>query len=132
MACDYRVMIDGKKRNAWMCMNEVSTWLQQTWVDCRLTIMQIHFGAAWPASIAAIMVDKISSSQVLRKIGLEGHRFTPDEAVQAGFVDHLVSGNTEDVLKKAQELAVAVGPCARGGTWGLIRVCLFTSNHEQW
>lgn len=24
MACDYRVMTDGSKRNAWMCMNEVS------------------------------------------------------------------------------------------------------------
>ena len=23
MACDYRVMTDGSKRNAWMCMNEV-------------------------------------------------------------------------------------------------------------
>ena len=25
MACDYRVMTDGSKRNAWMCMNEVNT-----------------------------------------------------------------------------------------------------------
>lgn len=23
LCCDYRVMTDGKKRNAWMCMNEV-------------------------------------------------------------------------------------------------------------
>lgn len=23
LACDYRVMVDGSKRNAWMCMNEV-------------------------------------------------------------------------------------------------------------
>ena len=25
MACDYRVMTDGSKRNAWLCMNEVSS-----------------------------------------------------------------------------------------------------------
>lgn len=23
LSCDYRVMTDGSKRNAWMCMNEV-------------------------------------------------------------------------------------------------------------
>ena len=23
LCCDYRVMTDGEKRNAWMCMNEV-------------------------------------------------------------------------------------------------------------
>jgi acetyl-CoA carboxylase carboxyltransferase component len=26
MACDYRVMTDGSKRNAWICMNEVSSY----------------------------------------------------------------------------------------------------------
>lgn len=25
LVCDYRVMIDGSKRRAWMCMNEVSS-----------------------------------------------------------------------------------------------------------
>jgi acetyl-CoA carboxylase carboxyltransferase component len=27
LACDYRVMTDGAKRRAWMCMNEVRSYL---------------------------------------------------------------------------------------------------------
>ena len=30
LLCDYRVMTDGAKRNAWMCMNEVRTVPQST------------------------------------------------------------------------------------------------------
>jgi len=107
LACDYRVMTDGKKRNAWMCMNEV------------------HFGAAWPPSIAAIIRDKVTSSQLQRKIGLEGHRFTPIEAMEGGLVDHLASGNTEDVLKKAQEVGDSASATAVAGVWGLIRSDLY-------
>ncbi|KAI0686433.1 ClpP/crotonase-like domain-containing protein [Cytidiella melzeri] len=103
LSCDYRVMTDGATRRAWMCMNEV------------------HFGASWPASIACIIGDKVPDSQVRRKIGLEGHRFTGQEAVAAGFVDALAPGNTEDVIKKAQELGEVVGAQAAAGAWGLIR-----------
>lgn len=107
LVCDYRVMVDGQKRNAWMCMNE------------------IHFGAAWPASIASIIRDKVGRPQYIRKIGLEGHRFTPSEAVEAGFVDLLAPGNTEEVLQKAQELGESVAAQARTGVWGLLRSGMF-------
>ncbi|KAJ7220096.1 ClpP/crotonase-like domain-containing protein, partial [Mycena pura] len=103
LACDYRVMTDGSKRNAWLCMNEVD------------------FGAVWPHSFAGILGAKVSDAQVRRKIALEGHRFSAKEAFDAGMVDHIVSGNTAAVLAKAEEVALAVGAKAQGGVWGLIK-----------
>ncbi|KAJ7028430.1 ClpP/crotonase-like domain-containing protein [Mycena alexandri] len=103
LACDYRVMTDGSKRNAWLCMNEVD------------------FGSIWPHSLAAVLNAKIGDAQVRRKIALEGHRFTPKEALDAGIVDHLVNGDTSAVLAKAEELALNVGVKAQGGVWGLIK-----------
>ncbi|KAJ7671635.1 ClpP/crotonase-like domain-containing protein [Mycena polygramma] len=103
LACDYRVMTDGSKKNAWLCMNEVD------------------FGAPWPHSFAGILNAKIGDAQVRRKIALEGHRFSPKEALDSGIVDHIVSGNTAAVLAKAEELASAVGVKAQAGVWGLIK-----------
>ncbi|KAJ7678537.1 ClpP/crotonase-like domain-containing protein [Mycena rosella] len=103
LAFDYRVMTDGSKRNTWLCMNEVD------------------FGAVWPHSFGGVMNAKISDAQVRRKIALEGHRFSPKEALEAGIVDHLVTGNTAAVLAKAEELALSVGVKAQSGVWGLIK-----------
>lgn len=57
-----------------------------------------------------------------RKIALEGHKFTPREALEAGLVDHLVTGNTADILTKAEELADGVSVNAKEGALGLIKV----------
>ncbi|KAI0806326.1 ClpP/crotonase-like domain-containing protein [Irpex lacteus] len=107
LSCDYRVMVDGAKRRAWMCMNE------------------IHFGAPWPPLIASVIRNKVADPRIQRKIGLEGHRFTAQEAFQAGFVDVVASGDTEDIIKKAQELGEVVGANATLGAWGLIRSELY-------
>lgn len=96
-------MTDGAKRHAWMCMNEVD------------------FGAPWPVSIAAITRAKVS---VVRKFALEGHRFTPPEALDAGLVDEIVAGGTQGVLKRAQEIAHEKAPKARQGVWGVIKVTI--------
>jgi enoyl-CoA hydratase/carnithine racemase len=101
LACDYRVMTDGAKRNAWICMNE------------------IDFGAPWPVSFAAVVRAKVSA---IRKFALEGHRFTPAEAQDTGLVDEVVSGGTQGVLKRALEIAEEKAPKARGGVWGIIKV----------
>jgi len=103
LACDYRVMTDGKERRAWMCMNE------------------IDFGAPWPMAFVAVLCAKVGSPVVRRRIALEGHRFTPHEALEAGMVDALVPGNTEAILEKASELAAKWAPNARSGVWGLIK-----------
>jgi len=103
LACDYRVMTDGSNRNAWITMNE------------------IHFGAPWPLSFAALLRAKVSDPKLHRKIALEGHRFSPKEALEAGFVDHLVQGNTAAVLAKAEEVAESVSPLAKEGVWGVIK-----------
>ncbi|KAF9266562.1 ClpP/crotonase [Marasmius fiardii PR-910] len=103
LACDYRVMIDGSKRRAWLCMNEVS------------------FGSNWPTSFGRLLLSRFGSGQLQRKIAVEGHRFTPPEALQAGIIDHIVSGGTKEVLQKAEEVAAQWEGNARGGAWGLIK-----------
>jgi len=107
LTCDYRVMTDGTKRNAWLCMNE------------------INFGANWPTSFAAILRAKVGDTRIQRKIALEAHRFTPQEAVEIGILDHIVKGNTEAVLAKAEALADSVGTNAQTGVWGLIKNDLY-------
>jgi enoyl-CoA hydratase/carnithine racemase len=57
---------------------------------------------------------KIGDAQIRRKIALEGHRFSPQEALAAGIVDHIVSGDTAAVLAKAEELGLTVGVKAQG------------------
>ena len=99
-------MTDGAKRHAWMCMNEVD------------------FGAAWPVSFAALVRAKVSA---VRSFALEGHRFTPLEARDAGLVDEIVSGGTQAVLKRAREIAEEKAPKAREGVWGVIKVHLSVS-----
>ncbi|KAL9714189.1 hypothetical protein Ac2012v2_002498 [Leucoagaricus gongylophorus] len=113
LACDYRVMTDGSKRNAWLCMNE------------------IHFGAVWPLSFTAILNTKVSNNALQRKIALEGHRFVPSEAHSLGIIDHLVTGSTAAVLAKAQDVADQISISASTGVWGLIKADLFRSTVED-
>ena len=66
---------------------------------------------------------KVTDANLHRKITLEGHRFTPKEALAAGLVDHIVPGDSaEAVLQRARELAESVDTLAKGGVWGLIKV----------
>ena len=66
---------------------------------------------------------KVGDANLQRKIALEGRRFTPKEALAAGLVDHIVPGDSaEVVLHKARELAESVDSIAKGGAWGLIKV----------
>ncbi|KAG1734131.1 ClpP/crotonase-like domain-containing protein [Suillus lakei] len=114
LACDYRVMTDGSRRRAWMCMNEV------------------HFGAPWPLSFTAILNAKVGSPVMRRRVALEGHRFTPSEALKAGIVDRLanltgtsVENGTDKVLEEATKLANEVKILASRGVWSAINTCLY-------
>ncbi|KAF9064176.1 ClpP/crotonase-like domain-containing protein [Rhodocollybia butyracea] len=107
MACDYRVVTDGSKRNCWLSMNEV------------------HVGISLPPSGAAILRSKFGPGLLKRKIALEGHRFTPQEAQEAGIVDYIVNGGTAAVLARAEELADQWSVNAQGGVWGTIKTELY-------
>lgn len=96
-------MTDGKKRNAWACMNEV------------------QFGAPWPRAFAQIFRAKGTNPQLLRKAALEGHRFTPSELLENGMVDAL-AGTSSEILAKCIEIGKEVGSNATQGVWGLIKV----------
>lgn len=83
---------------------------------------QIHFGATLPHPLIAVLKAKVPSPQTLRKIVVEGHRFTPKEALALGLVDHIVEGNTEAVVTAAQALGDKLGPIAKTGAWGVNKV----------
>lgn len=114
LVCDYRVMTDGSRRRAWMCMNE------------------IHFGARWPLTFTAVLNAKVGSPVIRRRVALEGHRFTPSEALKAGIVDRLanltgtsVESGTDKVLAEAMKLANEVKILASRGVWSAINACLY-------
>ncbi|THH18131.1 hypothetical protein EW146_g2808 [Bondarzewia mesenterica] len=108
LACDYRVMTDGSKRNAWMF------------------ILALLGRRPSPTFCA----QKVPRSTIQRKVALEGHRFTPQEAVDAELVDELVSGGTEDILRRAIDLAQAKTGLASKGVWGLIKTELYRTVME--
>jgi len=123
MACDYRIMTSGTKRRAWLSMNEVCIHpiVSSGMIEFTLTSAQVHFGAVWPWSFAAILRAKFGNAQLQRKIALEGHRFEPKEALDAGILDAIVEGTTKDILAKAEEFADTLD-YAKAGVWGLIKV----------
>jgi len=112
LACDYRVMTDGSKRRAWLCMNEV------------------HFGSAWPVSFASLLRAKVGDHRLQRKIAPEGHRFTPEEALAHGLVDHIVAGGTRAILAKAEEIAECISANAQPGAWGMVKRDLYHDTLE--
>ena len=74
-------------------------------------------------SLASVVRTKVPESRTVRRIALEGHRFTPQEAFEAGFVDRIADGSaSEDVLSAARDLAVQKSLNAKTGVWGLIKV----------
>jgi enoyl-CoA hydratase/carnithine racemase len=90
---------------------------------------QVHFGAPWPLSFTAILNTKVGSPAVRRRVALEGHRFTPSEALKVGMVDRLanltgtnVGNGTEKVLEEAIKLAKEVKGLASQNVWGAIKV----------
>ena len=91
--------------------------------DWHPNFVKVHFGAALPHSFVAIYRAKIGDLRLHRKILLEGHRFTPPEALQDGILDYVVKGKTAEVLAKAEEVADRVSVLAAAGVWGLIKVC---------
>lgn len=130
LCCDYRVMTDGSRRRAWLCMNEVS--FTSIFSMDRSPFFQVHFGAPWPLSFTAILNAKVSDPSLRRRIALEGHRFTPNEAHVAGIVDRLASCSgtslelgTEIVLKEAIKLAKEVSALPKQGVWGAIKTFLY-------
>lgn len=74
-------------------------------------------------SLAAVVRTKVPDSRTVRRIALEGHRFTPQEALDSGFIDRIADGSSsEAVLSAARDLAVQKSLNAKTGVWGLIKV----------
>ncbi|GAC75192.1 hypothetical protein PANT_14d00079 [Moesziomyces antarcticus T-34] len=98
LACahDYRVM---NAKRGYLCMNE------------------IDFGAPLPAGLQQALASKIDDQKTMRKIVLEGHRFSAKEAQEAGFVD-VLSESPQDTMDKAVELANKLKGKAKMNAWG--------------
>ncbi|GAC95162.1 enoyl-CoA hydratase [Pseudozyma hubeiensis SY62] len=98
LACahDYRVM---NSKRGYMCMNE------------------IDFGAPLPHGLQATLKSKIENQKTMRKVVLEGHRFSAKEALEEGFVD-VLSDSPKDTLDKALQLAEKLKVKAKMNAWG--------------
>ncbi|CBQ73617.1 conserved hypothetical protein [Sporisorium reilianum SRZ2] len=98
LACthDYRVM---NAKRGYLCMNE------------------IDFGAPLPYGLQQALASKIADQKIMRKIVLEGHRFSAQEAYDAGFVD-VLADSPKDTLDKALELAARIKIKAKMNAWG--------------
>jgi Delta3-Delta2-enoyl-CoA isomerase len=73
-------------------------------------------------SFTAILRAKFGDHRLYRKIALEGHRYTAEEALQDGILDYIVKGKTVDILAKAEEVADRYSGNAKMAVWGLIKV----------
>ncbi|KAH8118221.1 ClpP/crotonase [Phellopilus nigrolimitatus] len=92
----------------------------------------VHFGAPWPLSLAAVARAKVSDARTLRRLSLEGHRFTPQEALAGGFVDVVAeASSSEAVLTAARTLAAEKAVNARTGAMGSIKETIYRSALED-
>ncbi|WFD20478.1 hypothetical protein MCAP1_002722 [Malassezia caprae] len=99
LAHDYRVM---NAQRGYLCMNE------------------IEFGAPIPRGMLGAIQSVVTSSTLMRKIVLEGHRFPAKEALEAGLVDATADGQ-DGTLRRAFELAEQVKSRAAKNAWQSIK-----------
>lgn len=107
LACahDYRIM---NAKRGYMCMNE------------------IDFGAPLPHGLQQALASKISDQKTMRKVVLEGHRFSAKEAEEAGFVDG-TADSPKQVLDKALELAEKLKGKAKMNAWGTNKEVIYAN-----
>lgn len=77
----------------------------------------IQLGAHF-IGICSVMREKLSH-QSARMMCLEGHFFTPEEALKHDIVDGLAYPNV--LAKLSKTLAIRVAPFGKHGTYGLMR-----------
>ncbi|KAN0059827.1 hypothetical protein ACQY0O_008401 [Thecaphora frezii] len=112
LACahDYRVM-NGDR--GYLCMNE------------------IDFGAQIPPGLLQTLATKIAHPQTLRKVTLEGHRFTAAEAHKEGIVDFVAKApdypGPAGTLKLATQVAQKIKIKASQNAWGSNKLVNFAS-----
>ncbi|KAL6901205.1 ClpP/crotonase-like domain-containing protein [Trichoderma evansii] len=97
MAHDYRLAPSPK---GFICLNE------------------ILFGAHLQPAMASLFRAKLPSNAIYRKVALEGHRFTGQEAVDDGVADALAT-SLEDALKFVAERNLLEKP--KKGVYGVIK-----------
>ncbi|PNP56052.1 hypothetical protein THARTR1_03577 [Trichoderma harzianum] len=102
MAHDYRLAPSPK---GFLCLNEVL------------------FGAALQPPMASLFRAKLPSNAVFRKVALEGHRFTGQEAVADGLVDGLCPAGLNDALKFVAERQLLEKP--KKGVYGTIKAEMY-------
>ncbi|KAK1238104.1 hypothetical protein MKX08_002683 [Trichoderma sp. CBMAI-0020] len=98
MAHDYRLAPSPK---GFICLNEVL------------------FGAHLQPAMASLFRAKLPSNALFRKVALEGHRFTGQEAVDEGIADALAPGGLEDALKFVADRQLLEKP--KKGVYGTIK-----------
>lgn len=102
MAHDYRLAPSPK---GFICLNEVL------------------FGAHLQPPMASLFRAKLPSNAIFRKVALEGHRFTGQEAVDDGIADGLAPGGLDDALRFVKERNLLEKP--QKGVYGTIKAEIY-------
>lgn len=108
MVHDYRVM-NGSR--GYLCMNE------------------IEFGAPIPGGMMSALRAVVPSNNVLKKIVLQGHRFSAKEALSDGLISAIAEGpgyeGPAGTLKMATELAFKLRSRVIMNAWGINKEVIF-------
>ncbi len=73
--------------------------------------------------MAALANAKVSDARTRRLLALEGHRFSPQEALAHGLIDIVADDSSaEAVYSAARTFAIEKSEMAKTGVWGLIKV----------
>ena len=73
--------------------------------------------------MAALANAKVADARTKRLLALEGHRFSPQDALAHGLIDGVADGSSADaVYTAARKLALSKAELAKTGVWGLIKV----------
>ncbi|KAL7931640.1 ClpP/crotonase-like domain-containing protein [Trichoderma chlorosporum] len=102
MAHDYRLAPSPK---GFICLNEVL------------------FGAHLQPPMASLFRTKLPSNAAFKKVALEGHRFTGQEAVDIGIADGLCPGGLDDALAFIKERNLLEKP--KAGVYGTIKAEMY-------
>ncbi|KAL7943749.1 ClpP/crotonase-like domain-containing protein [Trichoderma barbatum] len=88
-----------------------------------LCLNEVLFGAHLQPPMASLFRAKLPSNAVFRKVALEGHRYTGQEAVDDGIVDGLCANGLDDALRFIKDRDLLEKP--KKGVYGTIKAEMY-------
>jgi enoyl-CoA hydratase/carnithine racemase len=87
---------------------------------------EVNFGAPIPIGMASVLKQRLRPD-TLRDVMLTGKQYTAPQALAAGIIDEVVSGEGEDVITRGLAIAEANKIHASTGVLGSMKRTLYSS-----